>query len=102
MSANNPQQKSVDIVLDKISKDIRTDVTNAGVVIPIALAAVTGLAAMTNRINNRIHELDKRVDEVELRVAENYVSKADLETMIDRVEGHLIRLENKLDKLTYR
>ena len=63
------------------------------VVIPIALAAVTGLAAMTNRINNRIHELDKRVDEVELRVAENYVSKADLETMIDRVEGHLIRLE---------
>ena len=70
--------------------------------IPIALAAVTGLAAMTNRINNRIHELDKRVDEVELRVAENYVSKADLETMIDRVEGHLIRLENKLDKLTYR
>ena len=72
------------------------------VVIPIALAAVTGLAAMTNRINNRIHELDKRVDEVELRVAENYVSKADLETMIDRVEGHLIRLENKLDKLTYR
>ena len=72
------------------------------VVIPIALAAVTGLAAMTNRINNRIHELNKRVDEVELRVAENYVSKADLETMIDRVEGHLIRLENKLDKLTYR
>ena len=30
MSASNPQQKNVDIVLDKISKDIRTDVTNAG------------------------------------------------------------------------
>ena len=72
------------------------------VVVPIALAAVTGLAAVTNSLHNRIHELDKRVDEVELRVAENYVSKADLETMIDRVEGHLIRLENKLDKLTYR
>ena len=72
------------------------------IVIPIALAAVTGLAAMTNRVNNRIHELDKRVDEVELRVAEKYVSKADLDGMIDRVEGHLIRLENKLDKLTYR
>ena len=72
------------------------------VVIPIALAAVTGLAAVTNKLHSRIHELDKRVDEVELRVAENYVSKADLETMIDRVEGHLIRLENKLDKLTYR
>ena len=70
--------------------------------VPIALAAVTGLAAVTNRLHNRIHELDKRVDEVELRVVEKYVSKGDMDGMIDRVESHLIRLENKLDKLTYR
>ena len=70
--------------------------------VPIVIAAVTGLAALTNRLHNRIHELDQRVDGVELRVAERYVSKADLDGMIDRVEGHLIRLENKLDKLTYR
>ena len=71
-------------------------------VIPISLAAMTGIAALTNRLYNRINELDKRVDAVELRVAEQYVSKADLDNMLDRVEGHLIRLENKLDKLTYR
>ena len=71
-------------------------------VIPISLAAITGIAALTNRLYNRINELDKRVDTVELRVAEQYVSKADLDNMLDRVEGHLIRLENKLDKLTYR
>tara|TARA_B100001778_G_C18587202_1_gene630467 strand:- start:1516 stop:1743 length:228 start_codon:yes stop_codon:yes gene_type:complete len=71
-------------------------------VLPAALAAVTGLSVLTSRMYNRIHELDKRIDQVELRVAEQYVSKADLEGMIDRVEGHLIRLENKLDKLTYR
>ena len=70
--------------------------------VPIVIAAVTGVAAMTNRLHGRILELDKRVDEVELRVAENYVSKSDLNDMVDRVEGHLIRLENKLDKLTYR
>ena len=70
--------------------------------IPIVIAAVTGLAALTNRLHNRIHELDQRVDGVELRVAERYVSKDDLDGMIDRVEGHLIRLENKLDKLTFR
>jgi len=70
--------------------------------IPIVIAAVTGLAALTNRLHSRIHELDQRVDGVELRVAERYVSKDDLDGMIDRVEGHLIRLENKLDKLTYR
>ena len=70
--------------------------------VALAIAAVTGMAALTSKMHNRIHELDQRVDGVELRVAEKYVSKDEMETMIDRVEGHLIRLENKLDKLTYR
>ena len=60
------------------------------------------MAAITTRLHGRIHELDKRIDAVELRVAEDYVSKEDLVQMMDRVEGHLVRLENKLDKLTYR
>ena len=72
------------------------------VAVSIGIAAVTGMAAITTRLHSRIHELDKRIDQVELRVAEDYVSKEDLVGMIDRVEGHLIRLENKLDKLTYR
>ena len=66
------------------------------------IATITGAAALTGRLNSRISELDRRVDQMELRVAENYVSKADMEILIDRVESHLIRLENKLDKLTYR
>ena len=70
--------------------------------VSIGIAAVTGMAAITTRLHGRIHELDKRIDQVELRVAEDYVSKEDLLSMMDRVEGHLIRLENKLDKLTYR
>jgi len=72
------------------------------VAVSIGIAAVTGMAALTTRLHSRIHELDKRIDQVELRVAEDYVSKEDLAHMIDRVESHLIRLENKLDKLTYR
>ena len=70
--------------------------------VPLSVAIITGIAAMTNRLHNRISHLDKRVDEVELRLAEKYVSKSDMESMIDRVESHLIRLENKLDKLTFR
>ena len=69
--------------------------------IPIAIAVVTGVAALTNRLHNRILDLDKRVDQVELRVAEEYVSKADLSEMMGRVEQHMIRIENKLDKLTF-
>ena len=71
-------------------------------VVSVGIAAVTGMAAITTRLHGRIHELDKRIDAVELRVAEEYVSKEDLVQMMDRVEGHLVRLENKLDKLTYR
>ena len=66
------------------------------------IATITGAAALTSRLNSHISELDRRVDQMELRVAENYVSKTDMEILIDRVESHLIRLENKLDKLTYR
>jgi len=70
--------------------------------VALAIATVTGVAAITNKLNTRMSELDRRVDQMELRIAENYVSKADMEILIDRVEAHLIRLENKLDKLTFR
>lgn len=68
--------------------------------VPIAIAAVTGLAALTNRLHSRIHELDRRVDGIELRVAEQYVSKTDLSEMMSRVEGHMERIENKLDRIS--
>jgi len=70
--------------------------------VALAIATVTGVAAITNKLNLRMSEIDRRVDQMELRIAENYVSKADMEILIDRVEAHLIRLENKLDKLTFR
>ena len=65
----------------------------------LILAAVTGLSAVTTRLNNRIHELDRRLDGVELRVAENYLSKAEFSSALERVESHMIRIENKLDNL---
>ena len=70
--------------------------------VALAIATVTGVAAITNKLNSRLAELDRRLDYMELRVAENYVSKSDMDSLIDRVESHLIRLENKLDKLTFR
>ena len=72
------------------------------IVVTVTIATLTGVGVMSGKMWSRLHELDKRVDQVELRVAEQYVSKKDLEGMLDRVETHLIRLENKLDKLTFR
>ena len=71
-------------------------------VITLVIAAVTGLGVLNTRLNNRIHELDRRIDAVEVKVAEEYVSKNDLTQMMDRVEGHMVRIENKLDKLMFK
>ena len=71
------------------------------------LAALAGMASVTNRLHTRINhvydrlaEMDRRVDGIELRIAEKYVSKADLAAIIKSVEDHMIRIENKLDQLT--
>ena len=67
--------------------------------IPVALAAATGFSVLIRGLHTRVHALDQRVDVFELRVAENYVSKESFNNALERVEAHMIRIENKLDKL---
>lgn len=69
----------------------------AGVSIGIAL--FTGLAVLTNRLSSRILDMDNRIDKVELRVAEKYVTRDELVKALDKMEGHMVRIENKLDKI---
>ena len=71
-------------------------------VVSIAIAALSGLGLVTNRLHNRINHLYSKLGEVELRVATTYVTKSDLSEMIERVEGHMERIENKLDKIIYK
>ena len=68
-------------------------------IISAAVAVVTGGAVLTSRLHARIMELDKRIDQVELGMAQSYVSKADFEKTLERVEVHMTRIETKLDKL---
>ena len=68
-------------------------------IIPTAIALVTGGAVLTNRIYNRIMTLDRRIDTVELTMAQAYVSKGDFKIVLDRVESHMLRIEDKLDKI---
>jgi len=69
----------------------------AGVSAVIALVAAG--AALTNRVYNRITDMDKRLDTFELRVATSYVPKQDFETAVQKMEDHMIRIENKLDQM---
>ena len=73
------------------------------------VAAIAGGAALNNRIHNRINNvhdrisgLDRRIDAIELGVATDYVSKADLSVMVQRMEDHMVRIENKLDQIVLR
>ena len=65
----------------------------------VLIAVITGLGAVTTRLHKRIDDLDNRVDKHELRVAESYISKSDFSAAIDRMEMHMVRIENKLDNL---
>ena len=68
-------------------------------VVTIVIAALSGLGVLHGRLQGRIHELDRRLDQIEVKVAEKYVTKTDMSEMLDRVENHMIRIENKLDNL---
>ena len=67
--------------------------------IPVGVALATGFSVLIRGLHTRVHELDKRVDTFELRVAESYLSKTEFRTAMDRVEQHMIRIETKLDKV---
>ena len=71
-------------------------------VIPVVIAGATGLSVLITRLHSRVSALDTRIDKFELRVASDYVSKADLNEIVDRVEAHMVRIENKLDKIIYK
>ena len=68
-------------------------------IIPLGVALSTGFSVLISKLHSRIGELDKRIDTVELRVATDYLSKSEFAGALERVEAHMVRIENKLDKL---
>ena len=68
-------------------------------VIPVLIAGATGFSVLISKLHSRVSALDSRVDTFELRVASEYVSKQDLNEIIERVEAHMVRIENKLDRI---
>ena len=75
----------------------------------IAIAGIAAGATLNNRLHQRVNNvhdrisgLDRRIDAIELGVAQDYVSKADLSVMTKRMEDHMISIENKLDQIVLR
>ena len=68
-------------------------------IIPLGVALSTGFSVLISKLHSRIGELDKRIDTVELRMATDYLSKQEFSSALERVEAHMVRIENKLDKI---
>jgi septal ring factor EnvC (AmiA/AmiB activator) len=65
------------------------------------VAVFTAVVALHSRMHNRISEVDKRIDRVELRIAEKYVQREELSSALQKMEDHMVRIEGKLDKLIF-
>ena len=69
------------------------------VAVPFTTAVITGMAVLTQRVHNRINDLDKRLDNIELDMAQQYVTKGDLAEVVDRMSTQMLRIEDKIDRI---
>ena len=77
--------------------------------VAVALAVATGFVTLTSRIHKRIDDVharvsqvDRRVDAAELTMARHYVYKEDFEKAFEKMEDHMVRIEEKLDQMMIR
>ena len=68
-------------------------------VVSISIAVLSGVGFYANRTRTLIHELDRCVDQFELRVAQTYVPRDELLLGYERIENRMIRIEEKLDQI---
>ena len=71
-------------------------------VVSLVIGASGGMAALNSRTSNKVSELDRRIDQMELRIAEKYVPRHELSNALQKMEDHMIRIENKLDQIVLR
>jgi prefoldin subunit 5 len=86
---------SYNVYLRKMVEAIITGVAS------LVIGVGGGIAAMNSKSNTRMDQLDKRIDAIELRFAEKYVPRQELANALQKMEDHMVRIEQKLDKLMF-
>jgi septal ring factor EnvC (AmiA/AmiB activator) len=71
-------------------------------VISLVLGVGGGVLTVNSKSNGRMDEIDKRIDAIELRLAEKYVPRQELANALQKMEDHMIRIESKLDQIVLR
>ena len=70
--------------------------------ISLVLGIGGGVMSLHGKSNTRMDSIDKRIDDIELRLAEKYVPRQELAAALQKMEDHMIRIENKLDQIVLR
>ena len=70
--------------------------------ITLVLGIGGGVISVSGRSSARMDSIDKRIDDIELRLAEKYVPRQELAVALQKMEDHMIRIENKLDQIVLR
>ena len=71
-------------------------------VVSLVVGIGGGVMTLNSRTNTRMDQIDKRIDTIELRLAEKYVPRQELANALQKMEDHMIRIENKLDQIVLR
>jgi uncharacterized coiled-coil protein SlyX len=71
-------------------------------VVSLIVGVGGGVVSLHGKSNTRMDSIDKRIDDIELRLAEKYVPRHELATALQKMEDHMIRIENKLDQIVLR
>lgn len=71
-------------------------------VVSLIVGVGGGVLTVNSRSNSRMDQIDSRIDSIELRFAEKYVPRQELANALQKMEDHMIRIENKLDQIALR
>ena len=70
-------------------------------VVSLVIGASGAVFSVSSKSSGRMDDIDKRIDGLEIRLAEKYVPRQELANAISKIENHMIRIEEKLDKIIF-
>ena len=70
--------------------------------ITVAVAVVGGGWGIISGVHRRVTNVDTRLDRIELSMAKDYVPRTEFVVAQDRLEEHMVRIEEKLDRMLER
>lgn len=70
--------------------------------IAASVAVIGGGYSVVQALHRRISHIDTRLDRIELNLARDYVPRAEYMASQEKLEDHMIRIEEKLDRMLDR